>query len=128
MTRPGYIAGNFKTTPQERREICDLYLWGARVADIEMLYDISSYTLGEILKQRGVPKRKGSRPPHAETKRINNDLKSTRPTLPAGARVVWDPTLSADQLIRSSAHAQRDKRIAERQLDANTGSCPAGAS
>ena len=110
-------------------EIIDLYRWGAPMRDIVDLYDIHKTTVKDCLKRNGVPMRRNGAPtvanpkPHPETKLV----KSSRPQIPAGARVV-DECQGPFQLLRSSARAQLDKRTAERQLGESIGSCRAEAS
>lgn len=116
-------AGKHSIAPRDRIEIIDLYLWGARVKDIEMLYGVSKFTLAYFLNQNGVPRRLNGKAPFADAKR-EEPIKSSRPLIPEGAVICSDPLRDADQLIRSSAHEQRDRRIAERQADASRRSCP----
>lgn len=106
-------------------EIIDLYRWGARVSDLEMLYDYNRQTIRSAMKVRGVTMRAPHAPPLASIKPHTGDdpIKSTRPQLPAGV-LVCDESQAPDRLLRSSAHAQRDRRTAERQSGASTGSCP----
>jgi hypothetical protein len=111
-------------------EVVDLYKWGARVSDICMLYDLSPRTLKRVIRGYGVPMRPPHAPPIAQVKyeqRAESRIKSSRPQIPDGVQLV-DASQGPDQLLRSSAHAQRDRRTAKRRLDANTGSCPAKAS
>lgn len=108
-------------------EVVDLYKWGARVSDICMLYDLSVRTLRRVLQGHGVPLRPPHRTPSVHINRKDLGIKSIRPRLPDGVRVV-DGSQAPDQLLRSSAHAQRDRRIAKRQSDASTGSYRAKAS
>lgn len=112
-----------RLTGQELREIIDLYRWGARMSDICMLYDYNKFTVRNAMAARGVKLRPPRAPAMANPKKHpdNDRVTSTRPTIPVGARIVEDrPT--PDQLLRSSAHAQRDRRIAARLSDASTGS------
>ena len=118
-------------------EIMDLYRWGARMRDLEDLYGYTAQTIRSHLKTKGVKMReahapilatpkphKKASPTHAERPHsMSWKVKSSRPPIPAGVRVV-DESQAPDRLLRSSARAQRDKRIAERQSDASTGSCP----
>lgn len=120
--RSVHVSGAYKTTPQERDEIIDLYLWGVRNKYIMMLYDISIFTLKGILKQRGVPRKPAGQPALANPKR-KRDIKSSRPTPFADEASGSVQYQDVDQLIRSSAHAQQDKRIAERQQGASTDFC-----
>ena len=111
-------------------EVIDLYKWGARVSDICMLYDLSPRTLKRVIRGHGVQMRPPHAPPIAQVKyeqRAESRIKSTRPQIPDDVRVV-DGSQAPDQLLRSSAHAQRDRRTARRQSGASTGSCPAKAS
>lgn len=109
-----------RLTGQELREVIDLYRWGARMRDICMLYNYHRATIRRTLRSNNVQIRLPHAPlvanpkPHPETSKI----KSSRPKIPVGARIVEDrPT--PDQLLRSSAHAQRDMRIAKRLSDGN---------
>lgn len=122
-------------------EVVDLYKWGARVSDICMLYDLSPRTLKRIMHGYGVPVRPPHAPtlavpkphkrywagsaerPHSETAKV----KSSRPQIPAGVRV-WDESQEPDRLLRSSAHAQQDRRIEARRLGENKRSCREAAS
>lgn len=118
-----------RLTRRAFREIVDLYKWGAPMQDLVDLYGYHKTTIREHLKRMGVQMRPpraptiAARKPHPDAKYV----KSSRPQIPAGVRVV-DESQGPDRLLRSSAHAQRDKRIAERRSDASTGSYPAGAS
>ena len=116
-------------TPQEAVEVVDLYCWGARVSDICMLYDIHKRTMKGYVQRAGRPLREKDGRPFAEggTKR-DYPIKSIRPKIPVGVRCSSDADPSVDQLVRMSAHAQRDMRIAQRLSDGNTGSCPVSAS
>jgi hypothetical protein len=110
-------------------EAIDLYRWGARVSDICMLYDIHKQTLRTILKLHNVKMRAPYAPAIATPKphSAKGVIRSSRPQIRVDALIVDDrPT--PDQLVRSSAHAQRDRRIEERRLDASRRSCPAAAS
>ncbi len=105
---------------QELREVLDLYRWGARMVDIRMAYNYSRDTITRAVRKAGVPVRCAHAPtlanpkPHPDTKTVT----SSRPTIPVGAKIVSDrPT--PDQLLRSSAHALRDMRIAKRLSDGN---------
>ena len=120
-------AGKHSISPDDRREIIDLYVWGARVKDIEMIYNVSKFTLAYFLNQNGVPRRMNGKTPFASTKREDLTVRSNRPLIPEGAVFCSDPSRDADLLIRSFAHEQRDKRIAEHQLGASTYSCPEAA-
>lgn len=122
-------AGKHSIAPQDRVEIIDLYLWGARVKDIEMLYGVSKFTLAYFLNQNGVPRRGPARPlVVCGPMNRKYPVKSNRPPKPEDAAICFDPHPSVDQLIRSSAHAQRDRRIAKRQEDESRRSCQAVAS
>lgn len=116
-------------TQQEAVEVVDLYCWGARVSDICMLYDIHKRTLkGYVLRAGGALRPKNGRPfVEGGTKR-DYRIKSTRPQIPVGVRTSSDADPSVDQLIRTCAHEQQDRRTAERQSDASTSSCRALAS
>ena len=114
-------------TEQDWIEICDLYDWGARVADIAMLYDRSVKYISAHVKLRGCIARAAWRPVQVAVKRAER-IKSTRPSLPAGVAVVEDGRAEIDQLLRSSAHASQAQRIEERRLDANIRSCLEAAS
>ena len=111
------------------RELIDLYRWGARMSDLCMLYGVEKQTIRSTLKLHGVK----LRPPHRSAMAVPKPhreaglIKSTRPTTPAGARPV-DGDQAPDQLLRSSARAQRDRRIAERPQGASSRSCPEAAS
>lgn len=112
------------------RELVDLYRWGARVRDLCMLFDVQPQTIRATLKREGVPMRPPHRAPLAAIKPHSSKgayLKSTRPTIPEGVRYA-ETGQEPDQLLRSSAHAQRDRRIAARRLDASTRSCREEAS
>ena len=102
-------------TVQDVAELVDLYRWGARMSDLEILYGCTGVTLKKALKIAGVRLRPPYRTPLAvPAPHSNKDrLKSSRPSLPEGALIVDDrPT--PDQLLCSSAHAQRDRRTAAR--------------
>lgn len=104
----------------ELMEIIDLYRWGARMHDLELLYDYHRQTIRTALKMRGVPMRAPHCPPLTSAR---EKIKSSRPQIPEGV-LIDDVRPTPDQLLRSSAHAQRDMRIAARRSDASTGSCP----
>ena len=109
-------------------EVIDLYRWGARMRDLEMLYGYHRQTIRTALKMYGVKMRSPFAPTVANPKphSAKGRIKSSRPPIPAGAQ--FDDALpTPDQLLRSSAHAQQDRRTAERLSDANTGSCPGEA-
>jgi len=108
-------------------EIIDLYLWGARMSDICMLYDVERQTIRSHLRACGVKMRAPYKPAYVEPKRPDDTIKSTRPRIPAGARLV-DGDQAPDQLLHSSARAQQDMRIAARLAGANTRSCQEAAS
>ena len=114
---------------KELDELIDLYLWGARMIDLCTIYDVHKQTIRFALKRRGIPRRAPYRALLASPKlhRENSMVKSIRPTIPAGVQLV-DGDQAPDQLLRSSARALRDRRIAERRLDANNRSCPEAAS
>jgi hypothetical protein len=95
-------------TCQDLVEIIDLYMWGARMTDIAELYGLNRSTLKEHIKRRGVPRRPPHRAPLATPSR-GDKIKSTRPPSPSCA-VLADDAPTPDQLLRSSAHAQRDRR------------------
>lgn len=105
---------------QDLIEVIDLYRWGARTGDIAMLYDVHKCTVRENVRRAGVKLREPSRP-------LRRRVKSTQPVTRADARRLVD-ALAPDQLLRSSARAQRDRRIAERQADASRRSCQEEAS
>ena len=111
-------------TVQDVAELYDLYKWGARMCDLEMLYGCTRATIKRALRRTGVAIRSTGRVLLAAPKLHSNrdQFRSSRPRLPEGALIVDDrPT--PDQLLCSSAHAQRDRRIAEHQLDAKSYSC-----
>ena len=101
-------------TDQDLREIEDLYRWGARVFDIEDLYDVHRYTIRHYMKRRGVPMRPPHRAPLAYAKdyRGSKNIKSIRPTI-HGHDYVGGDRPTPDQLLCSSARAQRDMRTAK---------------
>lgn len=116
-------------TSTDRKEIIDLYRWGARMTDMEMLYGTCRQNIRHMLKKNRVPMRPTHRTPLANPKPHNLTAKVTsiRPLIPVGALIVEDrPT--PDQLLHSSAHAQQDRRTAEHQSGANTRSYPEAAS
>ena len=123
------MSGTARLKGRDLYEIIDLYRWGARVSDLEMLYGFHCQTIRRAMKARGVKMRAPHAPPLVSVKPHTGDdpIKSTRPQLPAGV-LVCDESQAPDRLLRSSAHAQRDRRIAERQSGASTGSCPEEAS
>src|SRR5882724_3540339 len=116
-------------TVQDVAELLDLYRWGARMSDLEMIYGCTGSTLKKALKLAGAHMRPPHRMPLAVPKPHSNKerLKSSRPRLPEGALIV-DDRLTPDQLLCSSARAQLDRRIAARRLDAKNCSCPEEAS
>ena len=123
MSKRGALA----LTRQEIAEICDLYKWGADMYSIQMLYDVHRRSILKYIKLSGTQVRPNGRPVLLVSKR-KWDVKSSRPQIPAGARISSGDDQGVDQLIRSSAHALRDKRTAERQSDVSKRSCPASAS
>jgi len=114
-------------TEQDWIEICDLYDWGARVADIAMLYDRHVKYLSLELKKHGCVARKPFRPAQVEVKR-RAAIKSTRPLLPSGAEPAAAGHVEIDQLLRSSAHALQAQRIEARRVDASIRSCQGAVS
>lgn len=114
-------------TGNNLRELIDLYRWGARMSDLCMLYGVHKQTIRIALLKNGVTMRAPHRGTLASPKRNDLSVKSSRPKIPAGVRLV-DGDQAPDQLLRSSARAQQDKRIAERRQDASTRSCRAAAS
>ena len=109
------------------RELIDLYRWGARMSDICIIYDVHKQTVTSTLRMNGVTLRRPYRAPMAQPQRDDDTIKSSRPQIPAGARLV-DGDQAPDQLLRSSAHALRDKRTAARLADASKHSCPEAVS
>lgn len=109
------------------RELIDLYRWGARMSDLCMLYGVHKQTIRASLRENGVKMRVPHRVPILSPKRNDLSVKSSRPTIPAGVRLV-DGDQAPDQLLHSSARAQQDMRIAARRLDASIRSCRAAAS
>lgn len=112
-------------TAQDVTELVDLYQWGARMSDLEMLYGCTRATIKKALRIFGVCLRPTGRVLLAVPAghNDNNNIKSSRPRLPEGALIVDDrPT--PDQLLCSSAHAQRDRRIEARRSGAKNCSCP----
>lgn len=114
---------------KELDELIDLYLWGARMDDLCAIYDVHKQTIRIALKRKGIPRRAPYRALLVAPKlhRENNMVKSIRPQIPAGARLV-DGDQAPDQLLRSSARALQDKRTAARRLDASSRSCREEAS
>ena len=114
---------------QDMAEIADLYRWGARMCDLKMLYGCSRPTIKKAVQLLGGK----MRPPHREPLAIpvphsdSGRITSTRPRLPEGVLAV-DGRPTPDQLLCSSAHAQRDRRIAAHRSGVKTGSCPGVAS
>jgi hypothetical protein len=104
------------------RELIDLYRWGARMSDLCMLYGVERQTIRSTLKMNGVRMRAPHRLPVATPKRLDISVKSTRPTIPADVRFA-ESGQEPDQLLRSSARVQRDRRIAARRSDASNRSC-----
>lgn len=94
---------------QDLIEVVDLYVWGARMADMAMLYGVHKTTIRENVKRAGVPMRGPSRP-------LRRRVKSTPPMKREGALRIVD-FLGPDQLLRSSARVQQDKRTAQRRVD-----------
>src|SRR5882724_4777327 len=112
-------------TVQDVAELLNLYRWGARMSDLEMVYGCTGSTLKKALKLAGARMRPPHRTPLAVPKPHSNKerLKSSRPSLPEGVLIVDDrPT--PDQLLCSSAHAQRDRRIEARRSGVKNCSCP----
>lgn len=114
-------------TGRNLQEMVDLYRWGARMSDLCMLYGVQKQTVQSTLRDNGVTLRAPHRMPVVLPKRSDPSVRSIRPTIPAGVRIV-DGDQAPDQLLRSSARAQRDKRIEARRLDASIRSCRAAAS
>ncbi len=110
-------------TEQDLIEIEALYRWGAHMRDIIDLYGVHKCTIKENLKKRGVKLRATGRAPLATSR---DKIKSTRPKIPAGA-LIGDGAPTPDQLLGSSARAQRDKRTAERREGGSRSSCQEGA-
>ena len=100
-------------TEQDIRELADLYQWGARMCDLEVLYDVHRSTIKTHIKKRGVLLRAPHRAPLVSVKPHSggDNIKSSRPQIPAGAVSCGD-ALTPDQLLRSSARAQQDRRTA----------------
>lgn len=114
---------------QDLKELIDLYLWGARMSDLCMLYGVHKQTIQAALRRSKIQMRAPYRSLLVEPKphRENTMIKSSRPTIPAGVRLV-DGDQAPDQLLRSSARAQQDRRIEERRRDVSTRSCREAAS
>lgn len=108
-------------------ELIDLYRWGARMSDLCMLYGVDRHTVRSTLKMNGVRMRPPHRTPVVAPKREDKNVRSSRPRIPEGARLV-DGDQAPDQLLRSSARVQQDMRTAARRLDASTRSCQVAAS
>lgn len=112
-------------TVQDVAELYDLYKWGARMCDLEMLYGCTRATIKRALRVTGVQLRPTGRTLLAAPKPHSNrdQLRSNRPRLPEGALIVDDrPT--PDQLLCSSGHAQLSRRTAARRSDVKSYSCP----
>lgn len=103
-----------KLPEQDIREILDLYAWGAKMADICMLYGVHKLTVRTYARKHGLPSRPNGKPPIVSTKRPHT-ARSSRPTIPEGAALRSDDAPDVDQLIRACAHAQRDRRTGARQ-------------
>jgi len=103
-------------TPEDIREIIDLYVWGMQMAALEMFYDVDRATIKAQLRKNKIELRPPYRKALATTKgrRRPDPLKSNRPQIPEGSYAPVDAP-SVDQLIHSSARALQDKRIAERR-------------
>jgi len=126
---------------RDLRELIDLYRWGAPMRDLVDLYGYTAQCIRSHIKKHGIVMRrahapvlatpklhKKASPSHADREHSTSKLvKSIRPQIPAGARLV-DESQAPFRLLRSSAHAQRDRRIEERRLGASIGSCPEAAS
>lgn len=108
-------------------EAIDLYQWGAHMSDIAMIYDVQKSTVRTNIAMHGVPIRQLGRPASVHLNRKDPGIKSIRPRIPAGVKAV-DGLEAPDQLLRSSARALQDKRIAERLADVRIRSYPAEAS
>ena len=112
-------------TVQDVVELYDLYKWGARMCDLEMLYGCTRATIKRALRRTGVQLRPTGRVLLAAPKPHSNRdyFRSNRPRLPEGALIVDDhPT--PDQLLCSSGHVQLNKRTAERRSGEKNYFCP----
>lgn len=107
--------GRKEASPQQEREIVDLYVWGMQLAAIAWFYDCDVRTVKRYARRAGVTPRLSGRPVGSRS--------NQRKTL-SGEELHSIGDLSVDQLIRSYARELRDKRIAEHQAGANTCSCP----
>ena len=128
------MQGKRTLTGQDLIEVIDLYRWGARMVDIAALYDVHKTTVRSNVRLAGVKLRTSSRPLR---KRVNGkipyagyderELTSTLKKKRAPAKRVVD-FLTPDQLLRSSARAQLNKRIAKRRSGVSKRSYQAKAS
>ncbi len=103
-------------TEQDILELVDLYKWGARMGDLEVLYDAHRCTIKLHIKRMGVPMRSPHRAPLVSFKPHSGSgrIKSSRPLIPVGA-VMDDALPTPDQLLSSSARGQQDMRTAARR-------------
>ena len=117
--------GRRALSSEDVKEIIALYVWGARMTDLVMLYDVHRRTIKDALRHAKCALRPSHRMPLANAMPHSGggSIKSIRPKLPEGA-LIDASRLTPDQLLSSSARAQRDRRIVGRQAGASSRSCP----
>lgn len=108
-------------TAEDTREFIDLYKWGARMCDLQVIYDRNANALRRYLVRYGVTPRPNGRPKPTE------EFKSIRRNSPDDVVLLSDQE-AVDQPIRAYAHALQVQRIEARRLGASIGSCLEGAS
>jgi hypothetical protein len=110
--------GYRKRLMAERREMADLYAFGFQMKLICELYAVSPFTVRRYMHEFGLSRPTGR--PKALYKRPNRGSKSSLQPIPEGGRYADADHPTPDQLLRSSVHALRDRRTAERPQDAST--------
>lgn len=115
--------GHAALTPEETREVCDLFRWGMEVWMILAFYGISKRTLKGYLRKHGVPARPNGKPRH-----IDLDVTSSRRRSRELAAAGPDPFEDAYRLVREHARALSDTHTAPHLADESIHSCLEGAS
>lgn len=103
-------------TPDEHREVADLYAWGMEMWMLCAFYGIHKRTVTEYVKRSGLPRRVTGHPRH-----LDLDAKSNRRRSRADAlKNEPDPFEDAYQLVRASARASSGKHIEPHPEGENT--------
>jgi hypothetical protein len=117
--------GRRALTPDEVREVVDLYAWGMAVWMIGAFYDIHKRTVKEYVKKVGGKVRSSGRSRYLC---YPSDARSIQRRIRADAVSCSDPFEDAYRSAREHARELQDKHIAQRLVDASTRSCQAEAS